>query len=712
MSVKTEVHLPDEILSEILAPALRVPEDAFSSTAEPSPFASSSESSSAFLLVSKSWLRVSTPLLYHVVVLRSKAQAGALRTALSRNPDLGRFIKKLRVEGGFGKHMHDILKAAPNITDIFLSLKIYSSDSTPGLVSGLPLINPTRLIVFDSTRARNVLRNKAVDNLMRAIETCVVEKWADLTTIVFPYSRLGDPGRDSFVKTLCSGPNIQTVSFPPTPFGVRTWAELTKDMNLKAIEIRATVEYCEAIDSSFMREVQKSARLSSLVVWTGLKKSTPRLPDVAAPDPSFCPMGSAPPEIIERIWSRVFFFAMVEDRQGVAGTLSHVAIDRNINFKRLSFLLVSKTFHRLALPYLYGYPAFTSKTPVVRFIQQLQKNPELCVHLREMEMFMGGFHWMNFQEVDMLPIASRLVHLERLVGDGKVRIRWSALSALAALDVAGPTLREFSGYRVLPDRDVGHVGRFGSISRSDSDDDSSDDDDSTPTPHSFTIFRDLVALQALTWDSDITFSAAGGGLDALAGALPELTRLEAKSPEILPLLAQMNLPKLTQASISCNMTGCAPFLQKHGSKLTKLTTPNPTVEGTSVFALCPLLTSYTLELENEYRIPPDRLEFASCDMRFPTKHAALEQLVVNKYKNYGSKAREMDDWALLFAKMNFDDFPALREIRISACEWPTTEHAISKSLWVKHAEALFKRGIKLTDRLGVHWRPRLKHGRR
>ncbi|KAJ7443506.1 hypothetical protein B0H11DRAFT_1696528, partial [Mycena galericulata] len=91
-------------------------------TAEPSPFASFSESSSASLLVSKSWLRVSTPLLYHVVVLRSKAQAGALRTALSRNPVLGRFIKKLRVEGGFGKHMHDILKVASNITDIFLSL--------------------------------------------------------------------------------------------------------------------------------------------------------------------------------------------------------------------------------------------------------------------------------------------------------------------------------------------------------------------------------------------------------------------------------------------------------------------------------------------------------------------------------------------------------------------------------------------------------------
>ncbi|KAJ7651135.1 hypothetical protein FB45DRAFT_732177, partial [Roridomyces roridus] len=114
--------LPDEIVSEILSPALKVPDDLFFDTSETSPFANFTPSTSAYLLVCKDWLRVATPLLYSVVVLRSKAQAMALASVLKANPEFGRFIKKLRVEGGYGPSMHAILKSAPNITDLFLSL--------------------------------------------------------------------------------------------------------------------------------------------------------------------------------------------------------------------------------------------------------------------------------------------------------------------------------------------------------------------------------------------------------------------------------------------------------------------------------------------------------------------------------------------------------------------------------------------------------------
>ncbi|KAJ7605948.1 hypothetical protein DFH06DRAFT_1348367 [Mycena polygramma] len=96
------VHLPDEIISEILSPALKVSEEMFSDTSSTSPFASPSVSSSAALIVCKAWLRVATPLLYHVAVVRSKAQARALQRSLRGNPDLGRFVKMLRVEGASG----------------------------------------------------------------------------------------------------------------------------------------------------------------------------------------------------------------------------------------------------------------------------------------------------------------------------------------------------------------------------------------------------------------------------------------------------------------------------------------------------------------------------------------------------------------------------------------------------------------------------------
>ncbi|KAJ6548638.1 hypothetical protein B0H19DRAFT_1031873 [Mycena capillaripes] len=173
--------LPDEIISEILSPGLRIPDHLFSDTALESPFASISSSSSAALLVCRSWLRVATPLLDSFVIIRSKSQSNALQATLRTNPDLGRFVKNLRVEGGFGKSMHQNLKNTPNIHHIVLSLHIRGSDSTDGLALGLPLINPSRLTIVDETEA--FLKNKAVLKLTNAIEICLV-KWNQLVRVV------------------------------------------------------------------------------------------------------------------------------------------------------------------------------------------------------------------------------------------------------------------------------------------------------------------------------------------------------------------------------------------------------------------------------------------------------------------------------------------------------------------------------------------------
>ncbi|KAJ7139115.1 hypothetical protein C8R44DRAFT_975071 [Mycena epipterygia] len=164
--------LPDEIISEILSPALKVSDELFSDTSEVSPFADYSPSTSAYLLVCKDWLRVATPLLYNVVILRSKAQANALEKVLRSNPDFGRFVKKLRVEGGYGPAMHAILQSTPNITDIFLSLLIWSSDGTQGLCKGLPLINPHRVIVVDPP-IHKPLKNQHLAALAKALFRCI-----------------------------------------------------------------------------------------------------------------------------------------------------------------------------------------------------------------------------------------------------------------------------------------------------------------------------------------------------------------------------------------------------------------------------------------------------------------------------------------------------------------------------------------------------------
>ncbi|KAJ7879678.1 hypothetical protein B0H13DRAFT_2051131 [Mycena leptocephala] len=77
-----------------------------------------------------------------------------------------------------------IFSNLPNINDLVLSLQLYSSDSSVGLISGLPLINPKRVIVVD--HGDNILKNQHVEGLVGAILDCVTD-WSNLTTVVFPY---------------------------------------------------------------------------------------------------------------------------------------------------------------------------------------------------------------------------------------------------------------------------------------------------------------------------------------------------------------------------------------------------------------------------------------------------------------------------------------------------------------------------------------------
>ncbi|KAJ6469683.1 hypothetical protein DFH09DRAFT_1478484 [Mycena vulgaris] len=168
--------LPEEILCEILSPALKLYLHSPRTILLLPP---------KYLLVCKDWLRVATPLLYHVVVLRSKAQANALEKVLHRNPELGRYLKKLRVEGGYGTAMLTILKAAPNVTDLFISLSIWSSDATGGLCKGFPLINPHRVIVLDHWTPKPLI-NKNLAALTETLLSCI-RMWIDLKIFTFPY---------------------------------------------------------------------------------------------------------------------------------------------------------------------------------------------------------------------------------------------------------------------------------------------------------------------------------------------------------------------------------------------------------------------------------------------------------------------------------------------------------------------------------------------
>ncbi|KAJ7694487.1 hypothetical protein B0H14DRAFT_3043906 [Mycena olivaceomarginata] len=243
--------LPDEIsppiISEILSPALKVSDEIFRDTSAVSPFSNYSESTSAYLLVCKSWLRVATPLLYNVVILRSKAQAKALSLALSGNEELGQFIKKLR---------------------------IYSTDNTNGLCKGLELINPTTLILRE--RRGKLVENKMVSQLLDALSKSI-PKWDRL--VLYPSAAWA---YHMFKQCPLETIHVKT---PPLPSERNRWdLRLEKDPELR--------------------------RLLKFVDWPNASppEPIPELPLVT--NPFFIPLAGAPQDVRDQIWARVLYFAM------------------------------------------------------------------------------------------------------------------------------------------------------------------------------------------------------------------------------------------------------------------------------------------------------------------------------------------------------------------------------------------------------------------
>jgi hypothetical protein len=95
----------------------------------------------------------------------------------------------LRVEGGFGDSMHTILKYAPNITDLFLTLDIWGTDDTQGLCSGLPLISPHRIIAVDAIENSNEEKsyrspNRPATQLLEALVE-LIPQWDKLVCYIF-----------------------------------------------------------------------------------------------------------------------------------------------------------------------------------------------------------------------------------------------------------------------------------------------------------------------------------------------------------------------------------------------------------------------------------------------------------------------------------------------------------------------------------------------
>ncbi|KAJ7048644.1 hypothetical protein C8F01DRAFT_1239345 [Mycena amicta] len=691
--------LPDEVLSEILAPALKVDDETFSDTSDVSPFATYSESASAYLLVNKSWLRVATPLLYNTVVLRSKAQAKALERALSGNAILGQFIKQLRVEGGYGAPMHRILKLSPNIAHLYLTFMISSGDSTDGLCKGLALISPTRVILYDALEFPNHVKNKMVRNLVDAV-VAAIPGWHKLSIFHCPYFFASNPRWESITRPLLEAQQVHTLTVNYLSDAVWAYA-MFKSCPLRSIIVKAPLSRYDQEERVDKDTVDPALRaLLKYKPW----RSCNAVPDITAPelqptlDPFYKPMSNASEEVQDRIWSRILHFAMYIPELG------ELPMRGNIPRTRVRLLTVSSRFKRLGISLLCVHVYLWRRVSVASFIRTLSKNAHLKRNIRTLAVNALPYTSLPSEARDyqaaMQQILSGITGLHRLSSlqyndsdeqSGRVYVNDDAELAIGwdtFLAVDFGALEECS-IRIETDR-------FASPA----------------------VFSRFVELRVLHWCCETSFNLMSTVV--LIDALPKLEELIVRESDssFATVLSRMKLPSLTRARFLQTMNNQV-FLNVHGNKLSALEIPSsafPTLT-THILDLCPNLISLTVgwSYDNFVRpssggrtsiMLPDSDAFNALNPATPLVEIFFRSVVPIEQSALKERWREF-----LINTFPHESLPNLKDIRTTAFTWPTTERDIAKSAWVVAAESLSSKNITLKDAEGKSWRPRLKVGK-
>ncbi|KAJ7159491.1 hypothetical protein C8R46DRAFT_1108424 [Mycena filopes] len=582
-------RVPDEMLLEIISPLLKHPDKVFSHRSEQA-LSEPGYSSSTYLLVCKTWLRVSTPLLHNVVILRTTAQAIALEKVLEKNPQFGAFVRKLRVKGGFGNVMLSILKRTPSITDLFLSLSIWGADDVRGFCSGLELINPRRVILFDGVLDdfgdMKPKKNKQTALLFDKL-LAIIPKWDHLEIFDFPYradiyasaNDIIDPRAEALALALGKSLSLQTLIVPVG----RTFPE-------------------------YLRPVTRLRSFTSLQIMMSAMMPDPLGLVTVEPDS--------------------------DDEEYEALHQIRAIVDQDENLKA-----------------------------VVTYVPYDSDSESLYAHENG-----EGDDDDDFASISSssFPHSAEAENVDSLQALGKSR---------------GSTLHEL--HLDFSKKPTGRGSKAKSAVSIDP-----------------SLLAPFAALNYISWAAHpkYSFSDPAPGFTILAAVESlDVTESQSSAP-FLGLCLHLPLPALREVILkTTNVPATTSFLRKHGPKLTTLTVQLAALTQVRLFDLCPNLARLEVVFDHKATLPAD---FISC----AAPHTALEYICFGA--PYVSRSLES---AL---KTNFSNlvtdasavsprFPALKEIRLDAIEWPTSEHAARKNKWIPLAKMLLPAGIKLTDSGGT-----------
>lgn len=688
-------NLPNELIREILSPVLHVPDKMFRETSLISPFCRPSHLSSASVLgVCKRWMVIAIPLLYHVVILRSKAQACSLERTLRKYKELGAHIRKLRVEGGYGAPMRTIIISAPNITHLCLSLDIRSSDSVKGLCSSLSFTNPYCLVVLALREERS---NMPLKELVKNLSVCFV-KWTNLVEVYFSllYMVQSSAG-NQLISDLIKIPNLRTIT-SPFFFHRRAFLKLVESPSLNAIRLVTSHAVTDKRRANFIESL--SAKVNELIVFD----VTPVLPviDVALPSNEvFVPLAHVSNEVHDAVWGHVLRFALEVDiyRDGYIDERFVKQALEQLFRTRASVPQVSRAFKRLSDPYVYGYPIFRSSEEIGAYANAVAESPDLRGNLRSFQFrdpavdTLSAFKRWGRTRVTLTlkhvyGIFSQSAQLTRicalkttdedtgftLVSQRSLVIPWDSFEALA--NTVGPVLK------FLDNVFIKAAGTEG-----------------PPCP---SIFGRFSVLRSFACCISTRFNVVQDRISSHHLSTVQYLQLGSCHSSFLQFLSCLDLDALHNFQIlETNMISeltLITFFKVHGPKIRTLRIG---FADFSVFDLCPNMI--TLRMYKPGILSRD-------EFRCETPHTNISKLIIESL-GYGrgvSNDQQSNADASFFSSLDLSRFPNLRDIQIHSLSWPRTEHEISKSCWPQCAEILAKQNVTLTDKKGCYWRPRLR----
>ncbi|KAF8208605.1 hypothetical protein K438DRAFT_1812546 [Mycena galopus ATCC 62051] len=538
--------------------------------------------------------------------------------------------------------MLKIIKAAPNVKELFVSINIWSADNVSGLTRGLPSMDLTRVILFD-TRNHSA-RNKNSQTLIDTLQECITKEWKNLAVFELPYSsHYYSYSRTlmAIATSLSTAPALKTLLIPAMRYhGTQPPEHLSliaKNPSLQSIEFRLPID-ARTVDLSQCLAFNHPS-LRGLVKIPEYLGPVPSRTPTPTPSPSQPLLQYSTDSVPEEVWDRILRLAMARDVSQQ---------DR----KPRPCWLVSKKFARLALPYLWESLLFRYSYQYDGFLEKLT-DPSFRHHVHTLY-----FH--TSESINLRPIYG--LPLVNLIGLSNINVTLKVFSDLAKH--RGSTLQRLEGLLVTKSANIGDPA----------------------------VFSKFINIRSLSLGFKVSFSACTS-LPSTALATLEELKLTNFDTSHMTVFSHMDLPALRHASFPIDNAGLGPFLTKHGSKLRTLTVVLGTHRLLRLFDACPALVDLTVICG--HAIPSASFYLSSVN---------LETITFTADRVRGAERK----WAVFFDSFHVDPFPALRQILVPCVRWPTTEHDIEKSHWVRWAERLLNRDVKLVDINGVGWRRRLR----